>query len=397
MNKLISIFIFLSVLLAACGAAPTSAPTATAPATATEIPTVTPTATPLPTVTLTPVPTLAYPSEGYGPSNFPADVDPLTGLKVANPALLERRPMLIKVANLPRFVRPQWGISLADIVFEYYTEKGTTRFAGIFYGNDADMVGPIRSGRFVDEHLVRGYKAVFAYGPSYVAEEMRFESTEFANRLVNYIQQEPGFPLFRYDPNGYDFLMAKTADLSAYATNNYMENTRQDLNGMLFKLDAPAAGQPGTQAIVRYSASIYNRWDYDPASGKYLRFSDTVDVIDDGQTEQYAPLTDRLTEKPIAFENVVFLFVPQEVYSTDSNGDSIYDIQLRGSGEARAFRDGQMYQVNWQRNDQDIVSLTNPDSTSFAFKPGTTWFELIGINSSVEQTDKSWRFTHFMP
>jgi hypothetical protein len=395
MHKLLGLLIFLSVLLAACGSAPTPAPTETA--TATEVPTITPTPTPLPTDTPTLEPTPAYPSDGYGPSDFPADVDPLTGLKVADPALLDRRPMLIKVANLPRNVRPQWGLSLADIVFEYYTEAGTTRFAGVFYSKDAEMVGPIRSGRLIDEHLVRGYKAVFAYGPSYVVEERRFESTEFANRLVNYIQQIPDFPLSRYDPNGYDFLMADTAKLSAYATQMNMENTRQDLNGMLFKLDATAAGQPGTQAIVRYSSSIYNRWDYDSTSGKYLRFSDTTDIINDGETEQYAQLTDRLTDQPIAFENVVVLFVTQNVYYTDSSGGIIYEILFSGSGDAYAFRDGQAYQVKWQRNDPDVVSLTNPDGTPFAFKPGTTWFEVVGINSTVDQADQSWRFTHHMP
>ena len=55
-------------------------------------------------------------------------------------------------------------------------------------------------------------------------------------------------------------------------------NGRQNLNGMFFNLTAPAGGQPGTQVYVRYSGAIYNRWDYDPASGKYLRFSDTADA-----------------------------------------------------------------------------------------------------------------------
>ncbi len=32
-----------------------------------------------------------------------------------------------------------------------------------------------------------------------------------------------------------------------------------------------------TQVFVRYSGVIYNRWDYDPSTGKYLRFSDTAD------------------------------------------------------------------------------------------------------------------------
>jgi hypothetical protein len=391
MHKPLVVLIFLSILLAACGSAPT--PAAAPTATVTEIPTAAPTATLPPTEMPTLAPTQAYPAEGYGPTNFPGDVDPLTGLKAANPAMLERRPMVIKVQNVPRTDRPQWGLSMADIVFEYYTEEGSSRFAAVFYGSDAEMVGPIRSGRFIDTDIVRGYKAVFAFGSAYQAEWDQFVESEFANRLV---VEGSDSPLFRYEPNGLNFLMVKTSDLSTYATQVGMDNVRQDLNGMFFKQEASAAGQPGTQAFVRYSGAVYNRWDFEASSGKYLRFSDATDD-NDNNNEQYTQLTDKLNNQPIAFDNVVVLLANHEIYSTDSYGKSIYDIKLSGSGDAYAFRDGQLYKVKWQRNEEDVVSLVNEDGTPFAFKPGTTWFEVVGVSSTIEQTDKGWRFTHLMP
>jgi hypothetical protein len=326
--------------------------------------------------------------EGYGPTGFPANIDPLTGLKVTDPSILQRRPMVIKVQNLPRNGRPQWGLSLADIVFEYYTEEGTTRFAAIFYSQDASMVGPIRSGRFIDADIVRGYKAMFAFGSAYVAEMNRFRNSEFADRLVI---EGANTPLTRYDPNGFDYLMVNTADLSAYATKKGL-NTLQNLDNMLFKLPAPDGGQPVTQVYTRYSSAIYNRWDYDPTSGTYLRFSDAVDAPNGVAEEQYAQLTDRLTNQPIAFDNVVVLYVNHQLYSPN-----IYDIQLVGSGDAYAFRDGQAYKVKWVRNATDVVSLTNIDGSPFAFKPGTTMFEVMGLGTTLVQSGQSWRFTHFMP
>jgi hypothetical protein len=386
MKKFLLVLVFLSVVLSACGLVPAATPTMT------PVPTGTPTSletpTPLPTNTLTPTVTPPYPVEGYGPANFPADVDPLTGQRVTNPALLQRRPMVIKVQNLPRNGRPQWGLSLADIVFEYYTEEGTTRFAAIFYGNDASMVGPIRSGRFIDADIVRGYKAMFAFGSAYKAEMDRYTSSDFANRLVI---EGANTPLTRYDPKGFDYLVVNTADLSAYATKIGL-NAPQNLNNMVFKPAASAGGQPVTQVYVRYSGAIYNRWDYDPTSGTYLRFSDAVDANNGITQEQYTQLTDRLTNQPIAFDNVVVLYVNHPLYSPN-----IYDIQLIGTGDAYAFRDGQAYKVKWVRNATDVVSLTNPDGTPFAFKPGTTCFEVIGLKSTLTQTAQSWRFTHFMP
>ncbi len=387
MKKYLYTLILVILLLTACGpVAPAATPTPTVPS----LPTATP--SPLPpteTPTLAPTTTPSYPPEGYGPSSFPTDVDPLTGLKAVDPALLERRPLAIKISNLPRSVRPQWGLSLADIVYEYYTEEGTTRFIALFLGNDASRVGPIRSARFFDVNIVRGYKAVFAFGSAYVSEMNRLLNSEFANRLV---LEGANSPLTRYDPNGTNDLVVSTADLSAYITRKGIENGRQNLDGMFFKLEPPASDQTVSHIFVRYSAAIYNRWDYDAASGKYLRFSETADNVNGSEGEQYAQLTDRLTNQPIAFDNLVVLYINHELYATN-----IYDILFSGSGTGFAFRDGKAYQVNWQRNDTDVVSLTNPDGTPFAFKPGTTWFEVVGLNTTLNQGDQGWRFTHLMP
>ena len=196
----------------------------------------------------------------------------------------------------------------------------------------------------------------------------------------------------RYDPNGTNDLVVNTADLSAFITQKGIENGRQNLDGMSFKLDPPAGGQAVSHIYARYSAAIYNRWDYDTAAGKYLRFSDTTEDLNSGQSEQYAQLTDRLTNQPIAFDNLVILYINHELYAAN-----IYDILFSGLGTGFAFRDGQAYQVNWQRNDTDVVSLSNPDGTPFAFKPGATWFEVVGLNSTLSQGEQGWRFTHLMP
>jgi hypothetical protein len=393
MHKLVLVLLILSAALAACGPAvtpvsapsPTSIPSATSTSTATPIPSPTGTPTVTPTSTATPL----YPPEGMGPKSFPANVNPLTGLKAADPALLDRRPMLIKVTNLPRFVRPQWGLSLADLVFEYYTEEGTTRFAAIFYGNNAEKVGPIRSGRFVDAHLVRGYRAIFAFGFADPTEMVPFLHSDFAERMV---VEVPGSPFTRYDPKGADFLMVSTTALSDYITKKGIENGRQDLNGMYFKLETPPAGKPAAQVTAHYSGSIYNRWDYDPATGKYLRFSDNIDVFNVEEVEKYVQLTDRLTKQPIAFDNVVVLFVDHQVYS-----QGIYNIDFIGSGTGYASRDGKIYPLIWAREREGVVTLDNPDGTSFPLKPGTTWFEVMGLNTTVEESATGWRFSHKMP
>ena len=404
MKKLTSALLLL-VFLVSCTAAPTQLPTATptqvptetsAPtATASPVPptaTLHPTATLTPTVTLTPTP--SYPLSGYGPTNFPANVDPLTGLVVSDPSLLNRRPMTIKVENLPRDDRPQWGVSLADIVYEYYTEQGGTRFAVTYLGNDATTVGPVRSARFFDFNVVRMYKSSLSFGYAYADLYSALISSEFANRLI--VEGVKWNGVFnRFDPNGKNILQVNTTTIGPALKKNNVDNSKQNLDGMLFQQQAPSGGQDGKQVFVRFSGAIYNRWDYDPTTGKYLRFSDAADDVN-RTNPQYTQLTDRLTGKPIAFDNVV---VVQVAHSWIQKPPAeVVNMTLVGQGKAWIARDGQVYPVTWKRaKTSDVLTLTNPDGTPFAFKPGQTWFEVNGVTSSVTSKDGVWNFVHSMP
>ncbi len=75
---------------------PTPTPTPNAnpvlPPAATALPTLTPEPTVEPTATLSPTP-IPPPPQQVGPESFPPGVNPLTGLPVDDPAVLDRRPL----------------------------------------------------------------------------------------------------------------------------------------------------------------------------------------------------------------------------------------------------------------------------------------------------------------
>jgi hypothetical protein len=400
MKKAVYVIFVLAVAssLAACSLLPTPIPTATLAPSATMEPSNTPeppTATAEPTATEPPTetPTPLYPPEGIGPKGYPYEVNPLTGLKVEDPEILNRRPILIKVENLPRKDRPQYGLSLADIVYEYYTEQGTTRFAALYYGKDAEMVMPIRSARFIDMNFVRMYKAVFVFGSAYYLLYQRLFNSDFSNRLI--IEYRDACPaVCRFDPGGKDFLYANTAALQDYLARRGIDNSRQNLDGMFFKLESPEGGQPAEQVFTRFSGAIYNRWDYDPASGKYLRFADTENDLS-GTNPQYAQLTDELTKQPIAVDNLVVIFVRHS--RIDPRADvEVLDAPMLGTGQAYLARDGKIYPVLWSRMAEDqVLTLIDENGNPFPFKPGQTWVEVFTINSTAAQEGNAWRFQFF--
>jgi hypothetical protein len=44
-----------------------------------------------------------------------------------------------------------------------------------------------------------------------------------------------------------------------------------------------------------------------------------------------------------------------------------------------------------------VISLVDANGNPFPFKPGNTWFEVMGFNSMRAVTDTGMRFTHIMP
>ncbi len=50
--------------------------------------------------------------------------------------------------------RPQFGLSQADVVYEYLMEGyGITRFSAIYYGQPSSQIGPVRSARLINYYM----------------------------------------------------------------------------------------------------------------------------------------------------------------------------------------------------------------------------------------------------
>ena len=136
----------------------TPVPPTPAPPTATEVPptAVPATDTPAPAEATTASDTSAQPAATQ-PANQPISakivatlpprqpgVSILTGLRPADPAVLERRPLAVKVDNDPAVI-PQSGMGKADIVVESRKEGCLTRFTAIYQSQDAPKIGSVRS------------------------------------------------------------------------------------------------------------------------------------------------------------------------------------------------------------------------------------------------------------
>ena len=363
-----------------------------------------PTPLSLPTFTPPPAPTLeptVTPSVDITPETLPGPLNPLTGLPVNDPALLNRRPMAVKVANFPRYIRPQSGLTLADQVFEYYIEAGLTRFVAVFYGNNSEWVGPVRSGRFFDENIQRMYQSylVFKFADKRVLTY--FKTTDFADFLVVPTNRAcpPFRPLDSRNVEIYSNTYFNTVTWKDCVEKNNLPSDPPSFRSGMFDVNyVPPFAVAGNLIYTYYSEDAYHYWLYVPETGEYARFQETDDTRN-GQAESYAPLVDRVTATTVHAANVVMLFAYHTFANPYDEDDEVYHIDLTGSGEAYVFRDGVGIVARWSRPyvNQPLSLTETATGAPIYLKPGITFYEVLGTNSYADQDAGEWHFHHATP
>lgn len=351
-----------------------------------------PTNTPNPSATSTMVPT-ATPVIA-GPEDYPEGMNPLTGLMVADQELLNRHPLMIKVSNFPREGRPHAGLSSADIVFDYYIGEGTDRFLALFYGEDAEKVGPIRSGRLVDAQLVRLYQGILGYAGADQSSVNPTLINQLGNRAIS---QAPKTCPALCDVGDHSVfsVFANTSLLTQYY-NQLDGNTpfQPELSGFYFNSKKPETGVPAAILTVTFNAYNIGEWQFEDIEGSYLRW---IEKVDTDNNPSMIPLIDRNNNELIHAENVILLFAPYTQYAP-----TLHDVGLWynwNGHRAVLFRDGLAVEGVWKFVGTDRpLQFFSETGESLALKPGKTWIVVGGLASTLEESDPGhWTYQFNLP
>lgn len=157
-NEIFLWLILLTTLLTGC-AAPTASPAEPTPHAPATVPPTFPappaSTAPPPTLPVTPTaqPRLTPLPSGPDAGDFAPGFNPLTGLPVLDPSLLNLPAVLVSISNSPVTARPQAGTGFAPWIFELFIGTGTTRFMGVFYGDYPRRIPNITGGCPVNETI----------------------------------------------------------------------------------------------------------------------------------------------------------------------------------------------------------------------------------------------------
>lgn len=341
--------------------------------TATIGPTFTPSSTATPTALPSATPDLRV--SLLSSEDFADNRNPLTGELVAEPEILLRRPIAVKISNSPaKYTRPQSGLSQADLVFEHVTEVNITRFTAIFYDDTPDKIGPIRSARLIDLEIPAMYDAALAYSGSSIEVSRKLFSSDFASRILR--PHEPGYYRTGEDKPYEHTLYARPEEFWPALEAKGENRKPQFSTNLTFNSEPPPDGQPVKSVNVEYLNFSKIDWVYEPESGRFLRWADGERHIDANTDEQ------------ISAANVIVILVPHSIDPSSCENQSggtclaySVEIQLWGSGPAFLLRDGLQYEVTWRReNRSDMLTFVDANGLPVPLQIGNTWFQVISIN-----------------
>ena len=254
-----------------------------------------------------------------------------------------------------------------------------------WYIPTVDYVGPIRSGRLTYNQIGRMFPnscLVYASASWDIGEMLD------ACEIV--------FGVDKTTPNS---ALLPVTRLRELAKENL--NPRQVVNysGNLFAEAVPDGGEPATNIHVHYHAYTQAAWQYDPISGTYLRWTDLADGAG-----TLAPAFDRLSQRQLAFENVIVLLAEHNRYR---HNQLEIDFTLGQKNFAYLFRDGQAYRIYWSTENREwekTTGLVRPmhfvdaQGNSVPLHPGRTWIHIVTPFSSIDdQGSGQWQVNFVQP
>jgi hypothetical protein len=279
-------------------------------------------------------------------------VAPLTGVTITEDEAeeLATRPALaVKTDNHPN-ARPQYGLDVADVVYEEPVE-GITRYIAVYHSQDPGIVGPIRSVRGIDAKTLQPLNALFAISGGVAG------FVQAAQQTTQLFQE--GTEGYYRDPDRarpYN-LLSTTAELWAAADEGHRTQPQSIFSYL--DDDETFVGDPADSIRFGFQATSIV-FDWDDASGTWLRTLDGTPHLTAPNDVQVAPT------------NVIIQYLnPQFVEM--------------GEGRALFFVDGQVIEGLWSKPEPGAVTrFTNVFGADMELEPGQTWVNMVRSGTEIE-------------
>lgn len=282
----------------------------------------------------------------------PPPAHPFTGLPTA-----KRKPVLaVKIENTAAG-KPQIGVKSADIVYVEQVEGGLTRLMAIYSSKLPKRIGPVRSARISDLHIL----------PQFGKPALSYSGVQ--SKMIPYVRQASLVDV-SHDavPSAYTRVPGRVAPYNLVVDPRKLLAQADGVTkakdiGFTFG-EAPEGGVERRSFTVRYPAATFTfRWSQ--RQGRWL-------IWQDGKKDMAAE-GGQLGAPTIVVQYAKT--VRSEFH--DSNGSYTPLVQTTGKGRAVILRDGKAYKGRWERpTEEDGTTFTTESGEPMPFAPGQVWVVL---------------------
>ncbi|MFA6474591.1 MAG: DUF3048 domain-containing protein [Patescibacteria group bacterium] len=266
-------------------------------------------------------------------------------------------------------VRPQSGLSFAQVVYEVPVEAGITRFIAFFSGDLPDALGPVRSARPTFLEFNSEYDGLFAHAGG--SPEAMQAVDGLSVRDLSALGAEAKY-FYRNS--------TLVAPHNLFTSGTLLTQARQDkglaqslpiYESWLFKDDTPVA-QPSLAplSIDFGSGPLYAvDYTYNPTTNSY-------DRKNGGD-----PQTDAITGQVISPKVVIVQMVPPGVL-TGTEGRINYAVT--GNGTAYIAQDGAVIAGQWSKTDRQSRTIyRDATGNKLSLNRGAIWISIVPTTGKV--------------
>jgi len=276
------------------------------------------------------------------------------------------RPLSIMVEN-SEGARPQSGLDKANIVYEALAEGGITRFLAIYYDQNAEEVGPIRSARpyFVSKSLEHQAIYVHIGGSEEAYNFIKEEKIDDINEFVDFQ------PFWRSkDRNPPHNLYTSTIKLRKEANKlGYIEMIKKQEYQFEIDRNERLTGRETDYIAIPYNSNYTVSYKYLSESMKYLRFMNSE------------PHIDAKTKEQIAVDNIIIQFAGTKII--DEEGRLAVDFV--GKGKGLLFFKGGSTEITWEKSDLRARTLfLDKEGNRIALTPGNVWIQIVPSDLKIQ-------------
>ena len=311
----------------------------------------------------------------YPENTVPDGIDPVTGEKSSGEAYT---PILIVLDNAED-AYPHWGVSEASIIFQIPNSgKGATKLLALYTNKYPEHAGGVRSARITMLPVSNSFDAAFAsggYSPTkqakvnvdaYLKKWGYTKNLKWFNLLGNYYKQRESFVK---EPHN---LSCNVNEIHQKLVDDKVEFK---VKAFAFATEPLTRGEDATKIKIKYYT--------DKKAGKTNHASCSQFEFKDGvyyRTSATGVYTDRKTEEPVTFTNVIFMRC--EVKSMGSY--PYFNQHLKGKGPAEIFQNGKYIHGAWTRSaDDSRLLFVDEKGNELTMQPGRSFIIITDGKTDV--------------